>query len=72
LFASIGSLTAIRVTWKPSASASASYEFTMGRDTASITSNVARVYILLLAGGDKKRQERDIAEAKRLASEYEE
>jgi len=29
-------------------------------------------YILLLAGGDKKRQDRDIAEAKRLASEYEE
>ena len=29
-------------------------------------------YILLLAGGDKKTQKRDIAEAKRLAVEYEE
>ena len=29
-------------------------------------------YILLLAGGDKNTQGRDIAEAKRLASEYEE
>jgi len=29
-------------------------------------------YILLLAGGDKNTQDRDIAEAKRLASEYEE
>ncbi len=29
-------------------------------------------YILLLAGGDKSKQDRDIAEAKRLAVEYEE
>ena len=29
-------------------------------------------YILLLAGGEKNKQNRDIAEAKRLASEYEE
>jgi putative addiction module killer protein len=29
-------------------------------------------YILLLAGGDKSTQDRDIAEAKQLASEYEE
>lgn len=29
-------------------------------------------YILLLAGGDKKTQRRDIAEAKRLAAEYQE
>jgi putative addiction module killer protein len=27
-------------------------------------------YILLLAGGDKRTQKRDIAEAKRLAAEY--
>ena len=29
-------------------------------------------YILLLAGGDKSTQDRDIAEAKRLAAEYQE
>jgi putative addiction module killer protein len=29
-------------------------------------------YILLLTGGNKSTQDRDIAEAKRLASEYEE
>ena len=29
-------------------------------------------YILLLAGGDKSTQDRDIAEAKRLATEYQE
>jgi putative addiction module killer protein len=29
-------------------------------------------YILLLAGGDKSTQDGDIAEAKRLAEEYEE
>ena len=29
-------------------------------------------YVLLLAGGDKKSQKRDIAEAKRLAAEYQE
>lgn len=29
-------------------------------------------YILLLAGGDKSTQDADIAEAKRLASEYQE
>jgi putative addiction module killer protein len=29
-------------------------------------------YILLLAGGDKSKQDRDIAKAKRLAAEYQE
>ena len=29
-------------------------------------------YILLLAGGDKSTQDRDIAKAKRLAAEYQE
>ena len=29
-------------------------------------------YILLLAGGDKSTQDRDIAEAKRLSAEYQE
>jgi putative addiction module killer protein len=29
-------------------------------------------YILLLAGGDKRGQSRDIARAKRLAAEYQE
>ena len=29
-------------------------------------------HILLLAGGDKSKQDRDIAKAKRLAAEYEE
>jgi putative addiction module killer protein len=29
-------------------------------------------YVLLLAGGDKRSQERDIRKAKRLASEYQE
>jgi putative component of toxin-antitoxin plasmid stabilization module len=43
--------------------ASASSEYTTARDTACTTSNAARDTFLLLAGGDKNRQDRDIAEA---------
>jgi putative addiction module killer protein len=40
-----------------------------GRDTAFTTCSVAACWFILLCGGDKSRQDDDIATAKKLARE---